>query len=415
MHRILAGCVFIGLAIAQTDPIADAVQAAHDARNRGDFAAAAARREAARRLLEQMPASDDSYREWVGSVASLYVSAGRTAEARAVILRAFNLNPRHRELLSAAASSWKDATAVENLAAMVGITDWQVEEAGPEASDPAAATMREARETLRAGRTEDAFALALRALDEGDPAKRAVLSEMPVFASTLALKQARGMADQLWERLLAMAEARSIDTLLPLLHVTREHARFLAEWPDRIPSARAAIARYRDLLITAHGPASGELSTVLRMTIEFEQDHGAPQVAAAAAEELLALAAAIHGPDGTGNLTYIQTAAGLYEMQGNAPRVRALYHRAIYIADAGCVPDDYRPAGVRMQAAFALGHLGAFEEAEQLARDAVALDPDFADDLDQVLELRTGRGDVVGQASNSPAKPSGLRREFRAG
>jgi hypothetical protein len=263
-----------------------------------------------------------------------------------------------------------------------------VQEAVPDAPDPAAATMRDAREVLRAGHTDDAFVLALRALNEGAPAKETVFSEMPMLASTFALKQARGMADQLWERLFAMAEARAVDTLLPLLHVTREHARFLAEWPDRAPSARAAIARYRDLLITAHDPDSGELATVLRMTIEFEQDHGAPQVAAAAAEELLALAAAIHGPDGTGNLTSIQTAAGLYEMQGNAPRVRALYHRAIFIADAGCAPDDYRPAGVRMQAAFALAHLEYFDEAEQLARDAVALDPDFADDLEQVLELR---------------------------
>jgi tetratricopeptide (TPR) repeat protein len=422
MVRILVGCVFASLAMAQTDPIADAVRAVREARNRGHFAEAAAAREAARKLLEQMPATADNYGRWVGSVAALYSSAGRTAEARAVVSRAFDLDPRDRELLlfagsgdfpavslmaqlglshsparkavlqgpdprkrellSAAASSWENATAF-------------VLEEVPQGLDPAEATIRKAREALKAGRTDDAFVLALRALDEAAPANETLFSEMPVFASMLALKQARGMADQLWERLFAMAEARAVDTLLPLLHVTREHARFLAEWPDRAPSARAAIVRYRDLLITAHGPGNGELATVLRMTIEFEQDHGAPQAAAAAAEELLALSAAIHGPDGTGNLTAIQTIAGLYEMQGNLPRVRALYQRAIGIADAGCAPDDFRRPGVRMQAAFALGHLGLFSEAEWLAREAVDLDPDFEDDLEQVLELRT-----VGQGSS---------------
>ncbi|HXA52938.1 MAG TPA: hypothetical protein VNV86_21625 [Candidatus Acidoferrum sp.] len=401
--------------MAQTDPIAGAVQAVHDARSRGQFAEAAKRREAARKLLEQMPAAADSYVDWVGSVAALYLSAGRTAEARAVISRAFDLEPRHhkftavkevsalaaltefnvleaipdgqdlrRRNLLLKAASWGDATAVDKLMEQF---ESSVPEAVPPTPDPAAATIRDAREALKAGRTEDAFVLALRSLDEGDPAKEAVFSEIPVLASTLALKQARGMADQLWERLFAMAEARSVDTLLPILHVTREHARFLAEWPDRIPSARAAIARYRDLLITAHGPGSAELATVLRMTIEFEQDHDAPKAAAAAAEELLVLAAAINGPDGVGNLTSIQTAAGLYEMQGNAPRVRALHQRAIAIADAGYSPYDYRPAGVRIQAAFAMAHLGDFADAERLAREAVALDPEFADDLEQVLEV----------------------------
>jgi tetratricopeptide (TPR) repeat protein len=372
MYRILAGCVFMRLAMAQTDPIADAVQAVHDARSRGSFAEAARRRDAARKLLEQIPASADGYVGWVDSVAALYSTGGRMAEAEAVISRAFKLDPHHRRGLLLFSDFSGGAPVPDSI------------------PDPAAATIRDAREALRAGRTDDAFVLALRALDEEDPAKKAVFSEMPVFASTLAIKQARGMADQLWERLFAMAEARSVDTLLPLLHVTREYARFLAEWPDRTPSARAAIARYRDLLIVAHGPGSGELSAVLRMTIEFEQDHGAPQAAAAAAEELLVLAAAVHGPDGTGNLTYIQTAAGLYEIQGNAQRVRSLYQRAIAIVDTGCAPDDYRPAGVRIQAAFALAHLGDFDDAERLARQAVALDPEFADDLEQVLELRAG-------------------------
>src|SRR5258706_15194320 len=99
MYRSLAGCVFAGLAMAQTDPIGDAVKAVHDARSRGNFVEAAARRESARKVLEKMPGSADRYLDWVGSVAALYSSAGRMAEAEAVISRAFHSDPRHRELL----------------------------------------------------------------------------------------------------------------------------------------------------------------------------------------------------------------------------------------------------------------------------------------------------------------------------
>jgi tetratricopeptide (TPR) repeat protein len=362
MVRILMGCVFLSLAAAQTDPIADAVRGVHEARSRGDFAEAAARREAARKLLQQIPPAADYYRKWVGTVAALYASAGRTLEARAV-----------------AGPILLEPGAVLDSRAMLGLSD----SAGDRIVG--GTSLNSAREALQAGRTEDAFVLGLRALDRVPPTSEAIFSEMPVFASMLALKHARGMADQLWDRLLAVAEARSVDTLLPLLHVTREHARFLAEWPDRTPSARVAIARYRDLLTTAHGAGSEQLATVLRMAIEFEQDHDRPQAAAGAAEELLALASAIHGPDGVGNLTAIQTAAGLYETQGNAPRVRALCARAIAIADAA---RSRHRAGVRIQAAYAFAHQRDFDEAERMAREAVALDPDYHDELEEVLELR---------------------------
>jgi tetratricopeptide (TPR) repeat protein len=361
---MLMGYVLVSLAMAQSDPIADAVTAVHDARNRGDFAescgTSGSSSEAAGAYADygQQVRRVDNIRGW-----SLFTGRPDGGGTRCGLDRS-GPPALERQLLLSASSV--DLTL-------------------PKPDPVAEATLQSAREALQAGRTEDAFVLALRALDEVAPTNEAIFSEMPVFASMLALKHARGKADQLWDRLFVIAEARSVDTLLPLLHVTREHARFLAEWPDRTPSARAAIAQYRDLLTTAHGPDSQELATVLRMTIEFEQDHDRPQAAAAAAEELLALASSINGQDGIGNLTAIQTAAGLYEMQGNAPRVRKLYERAIAIADTA---RNHSRAGIRIQAAYALAHQGDFDGAERLAREAVALDPEYADDLEQVLELR---------------------------
>ena len=55
------------------------------------------------------------------------------------------------------------------------------------------------------------------------------------------------MAEQLWDRLLALAESRSADTLVPLLRVSRDHTRFLAECKAGTPSAWNALVRYRDL------------------------------------------------------------------------------------------------------------------------------------------------------------------------
>src|SRR5260370_1753705 len=135
MYRILAGCVFMGLAMAQTDPIADAVQAVQDGRSRGNFVEAAAGREAARKLLEQVPASADRYFEWVGSVAALYSSAGRMVEAEAMVSRAFDIDSRQRELMLPVTPSTQEATAFRRLI-MFPRHASPVKEAVPQVLDP---------------------------------------------------------------------------------------------------------------------------------------------------------------------------------------------------------------------------------------------------------------------------------------
>src|SRR5579871_3879459 len=69
----------------QPDPIDAATQEYHQAHNRGDFEAAAAKREEARKLLGQASVDSQRFAGWVSNVASLYRSAGRTAQARGIL------------------------------------------------------------------------------------------------------------------------------------------------------------------------------------------------------------------------------------------------------------------------------------------------------------------------------------------
>jgi len=69
----------------QPDPIDAATQEYHQAHNRGDFEAAAAKREEARKLLGQAPVDSQRFAGWVSNVTGLYRSAGRTAQARGIL------------------------------------------------------------------------------------------------------------------------------------------------------------------------------------------------------------------------------------------------------------------------------------------------------------------------------------------
>ena len=416
------------------DPFDTEVQAVTQARAQGRFADAAAHRGAARSLLDQAPRADR-----VAVVAALYANAGRIAEARAVILRALETQPRSLDLLLLAADSWhqernliQETAYVERAAAISAgplldqrlaalyrqlgrkeaftaaierlrahSTESGVAEALEELGffDDAAAlyrrraqeapgdvqsaaawrsaarlarrrnqdavaadaernarqlfparrvvaidsncgdltsssqterTLSAARQAATAGRTDDAFVLGLQSVTEATQAPQddAVFSGVPILASMLTERNARGMADQLWERLLALAGQRSSDTLAPLLQVARAHARFLSGFPDRVASARAALERYRELLIAARGTESGELADALRLTLEFEHDHGTPERAAFAAEELLTLEETLNGADSIANLRPLKLAAALYQAQDNRQRVHSLRARA---------------------------------------------------------------------------------------
>jgi tetratricopeptide (TPR) repeat protein len=330
---------------ARSQPPADSIQteidAVKSARQAGDFAGAAAHRDAARRLVEAAPLAEN-----MEAVANLYLEAERTAEGRAILRRAIAANPRSERLrflladslegegnLAEAAAVLQNATGKEARIRLNGINrrlgrpalELDVTGQFPyaaadctardEALSPAQTAVIEARARLREGRTDDAFVLGLQAIASGSISSDTyIFNSVPALARMLARANTRGMADQLWDRLFAVAGDRSIDTLEPLLSLAREYARYLMQFPDRVPAARIALTRYRDLLVTAHGPESGTLAQVLRMTIEFEQDHE-PETAAMAARQLLELEESLSGPDSLPMRHAAEIVAGLRQMR----------------------------------------------------------------------------------------------------
>ncbi len=105
---ILCSTVVFGQ-LPQRDPIDNVLQSHHEARQRGDFDAAAARREEARAMLTQSPLS----LQWanrVEAVARVYQGSGRSLEARAIVQEALSRadSPAIRiQLLNTLADFWQ--------------------------------------------------------------------------------------------------------------------------------------------------------------------------------------------------------------------------------------------------------------------------------------------------------------------
>src|SRR5579871_550302 len=96
------------------DPFDRALQAMQQARSQGNPAAAAARREEARQLLDQMPADSPQWPGRVQTVAQMYQGSGRHTEARAVLQDALDRAgilpewyPARIQLLDALAGMWQ--------------------------------------------------------------------------------------------------------------------------------------------------------------------------------------------------------------------------------------------------------------------------------------------------------------------
>src|SRR5262249_4079443 len=102
VRKWFIGFLFLFTAMGQSaNPISSAMEAVWSARQEGRFTDAAQHRENARRLLEQMPGDAPEFPAWVKAVADLYSSAGRTADARAVVLRGTELaaaSPLNRDM-----------------------------------------------------------------------------------------------------------------------------------------------------------------------------------------------------------------------------------------------------------------------------------------------------------------------------
>jgi len=225
-------------------------------------------------------------------------------------------------------------------------------------------------------RFDDAYGLALHIIDTAADAAdgQQVEGTVPQIAGALAANKEPAKAEQLFQRLFALAQNWSVDNTQPLLAVTQSYARFLMAQPDRLGEAPAAIEQYRSVLSDANGPDSGSLAEPLRMKIEFEQSHSQWEKAEASALELLELQESLSGNTSEPYLGDLQSAAQVYGAAGDFARALPLLRSAITLADLHARPNnDWRPSQTRMDAALGLARLGQFDEAETLGAEAVAL------------------------------------------
>jgi tetratricopeptide (TPR) repeat protein len=251
--------------------------------------------------------------------------------------------------------------------------------------------VRRAQEAVTQHRWDDAYTLALHALDIVRPADgQQVQWYVPQIAQELAANKEPARAERLFQRLLAFAQNGKADNMQPILAATENYARFLMNQPDRLAEVPAAIATYRDNLTDANGPESASLVEPLRMRTQFELAQQQWQKAESSARDLLQLQESLTGNTSAPYLDDLQTAARVYEAAGDELRALPLHRQAVTIADlhATSTNKDWRRSQTRMDLALALAQLGQFDEAETLGEEAVALQPPLAQQLEQIRQMK---------------------------
>ena len=350
-----------------------------------------------RQLLERQ---DPSQAPQFVNMYALYLADTERAAEGEKVLKSYlagtpDLEPAERvNLLFGLASIARrkgDAKTAEEYQQAGEALQWQP----PSEPGDVANTVAEAQAALRQNRLEDAYDLALGALAAASQARggQQVGWLVTQLASALAEKQAPAKAEQLYARLLALAETWSQGSFQPLIMASANYVQFLMGQPAGSAKVPAAIQQYRGVLIEANGADSATLVEPLRMEVEFQRSQSQWENAAAAARRLLELQASLTGDTSEGYLQDLQLAAGVYQGYGDDHRAVPLQRSAVHVADLlSTAPADWRRAQARLDLAYALARLNQFDEAETVAMEASALQrppyPPVALCLDQIRELK---------------------------
>jgi tetratricopeptide (TPR) repeat protein len=254
----------------------------------------------------------------------------------------------------------------------------------PEAG--AADIMQRAIEAFNAGKLDEALILTLQALDSvHDPSE---LERMYWMVSTLASQQAPTKVDEIYRRTITLAESWSAATVTPLLRAQQSYARSLAN-QQRRSEFEQAMERYCATLTAARGAGTGWLEDVMRL-------RAATSDAFAASQELVALEESLSGATSEPYLHATETLAGAMVSTGDRAGALPLRRKIAAIADLVYAANDSRRATLRITAAMAYAREGQFDEAEALAREAVAIGQHiqppqpgaFANELQQILQMK---------------------------
>jgi hypothetical protein len=235
--------------------------------------------------------------------------------------------------------------------------------------------LQKAQAALSQGNLDEAVNLTLNALGLASQARDSeqVGWQVANIAAGLAGRKALEKAEQLYRELLALVQSWSIDNTLPLIQAQQQYARFLIGQKDRRGEAPAAMERYRENLILTRGAESSELEQAMHLRIDFARARGARGEAVQAAEELLAFEESLSGVTSAPYMRAAQSAAGVYQYSGDVEGALALHRKIIGIADLTLSPNDAQRGAVRISAAFALAGARRFDEAERMAKEAVAV------------------------------------------
>ncbi len=259
--------------------------------------------------------------------------------------------------------------------------------------------LQKANAAASGGNPEEAFSLTLEALAAAPQAsdREQIAWQVPGIAGILAAKSP-AKADQLYQHLFGIVRSWSSDSLQPLLNVAQNYPRFLMGQKDRLTEVPEAIEAYRKALMNARGEGTGHLWEPLQMTIDYERFHGSAKRAMLAAQDLLALEESLNGSTSEGYLDALETQAGLYEAGNENERAVRLHRQTVAIGDLVYSANDARRGSTRTRLAFGLAREQQFDEAERLAREAVAIGQQmhpsqaaqFTPQLETIRKMRAG-------------------------
>lgn len=349
-------------------------------------------------LAESQSRQDPNYAQVLTNYANYLDTTKRSDQAASLLSDYMDSHPQlepwqesnllYARAAAARASGDSDAAAVYERAA----TDKRRATTAPPPEQPRVTTLLEKALAAASVNPEEAFNLTLEALEAAPRAtdRDQVAWHVPNIAANLAARKAPAKAEQLYQHLFGTAQSWSAENLQPILNVAQYYARFLMNQKDRQSDAPEAIDRYRKLLMTAHGAATGHLQDPLEMTIDFERSHGSPKEALLAAQDLLALEESLSGATSEPYLHAVQTLASLYETGGDNQRAIHLLRQAVVIGDLALPFNDARRGNTRTHLAFALTREKQFDEAERLVNEAIAIGkqmhPSQADQFVRQLE-----------------------------
>jgi tetratricopeptide (TPR) repeat protein len=257
----------------------------------------------------------------------------------------------------------------------------------------AADTMQRATEAFNAGKLDEAFNLTLQAIDSA----RGSLDLRRVYrmASMLTSQQAPNKADEIYRRTISLSERWSPVAVEPQLTAQQNYANFL-QYQGQFSEFEQAVERYSATLTTARGAGTGWLEDSLRLRATTLYRPETRQDALAASQELVALEESLSGATSEPYLLATETLANTMKISGDRAGALPLRRKIVTIADLVYGVNDSRRAALRVTAAMAYAREGQFDEAEALAKEAVAISQRiqppqpgaFANELQQILQMK---------------------------